>query len=292
MKFKEPDRITQAIETIRLAGAQFELTDSIESNLAHIEKLSRKAGARQVRLILFPECALSGYPGSDMDDFSALDVNEVRRALTQVGALAAELNLYIVVGVALPRESNWANALIVYDDSGRRICSYEKTALTHSDQRFFQRGGSDPVFTLDGLRLGCQICFDIRFAEGYRRLFTRDVQVVLHSYHQAGSKHFKQRRDIMKAFQRVRCSENGIYALTSNTIGRNRGKDQWIPTMAVNPVGDIISALKPSATDILIVDINGEDVVEMIELDIRSECARQMKIDLPGQRPVPGRDIR
>ncbi len=280
------------MKPIRLAGAQFELTGSIENNLAHIESLSRKACARQARLILFPECALSGYPGGDMDDLSALDADEVRRALVQVGALAAELNLYIAVGVALPQESGWANALIVYDDSGRRICSYDKTALTHSDQRFFLKGESDPVFTLDGLRLGCQICFDIRFAEGYRRLFARDVQVVLHSYHQAGSKHFKQRRDIMKAFQRVRCSENGIYALTSNTIGHNRGKDQWMPTMAVSPVGDIISVLKTSETDVLIVDIDGEDVVEMIELDIRSECARQMKIDLPGRRPVPGRDIR
>jgi hypothetical protein len=33
-------------------------------------------------------------------------------------------------------------------------------------------------------------------------------------------------------------------------------------------------------------------MIEMIELDIRKESARQLKIDLPGERPEPGVDIR
>ena len=117
------------MKPIRLAGAQFELTGSIENNLAHIESLSRKACARQARLILFPECALSGYPGGDMDDLSALDADEVRRALVQVGELAEELNLYIAVGVALPQESGWANALIVYDDLSKHAVAYRQVSL-------------------------------------------------------------------------------------------------------------------------------------------------------------------
>ncbi len=96
----------------------------------------------------------------------------------------------------------------------------------------------------------------------------------------------------MTAFQRVRCSENGVYAVTSNTIGHNRGMDQWIPSMIVDPIGTVVAALDPSQADVLVATIDAEDMIEMIELDIRKESARQLKIDLPGERPEPGVDIR
>jgi predicted amidohydrolase len=282
------------VKKIRLATAQFELSDNIDRNLEAIFKLSKKASTEGSRLIVFPECAVSGYPGGDMVDLSKVDPNKVDEALRRISAQAAELRLFIAVGAALPLDSRreWANALIVFDDSGRRVCSYSKTALTHSDHSFFLPGDSDPVFILESIRFGCQICYDVRFPEGYRRLFAQGVHVVVHSYHQAGSQHWKQRRDIMTAFQRVRCSENGIYAVTSNTIGHNRGKDQWIPSMIVDPIGTVVAALDPSQTDVLVATIDAENIIEMIELDIRKESARQLKIDPPGERPVPGVDIR
>jgi len=282
------------MKRIRLATAQFELTDNIDRNLQAILDLAQKAIEADSRLIVFPECALTGYPGGDMDDLSRIDPLDVRQALQRISVQASELGIFIAVGLALPLEQRqgWANALIVFDDSGRRVCDYRKTALTHSDQGFFQPGDSDPVFTIDGIRFGCQICYDVRFPEGYRRLFVQGVHVVIHCYHQAGSKHWKQRRDIMSAFQRVRCSENGVYAVTSNTIGHNRGRDQWIPSMIVDPIGTVVASLDSSATDVLVATIDAEDLKEMIELDIREESARQLKSDLPGKRPEPSVNIR
>ena len=216
------------MKQIRLAAAQFELTDDMEHNLENIDQLSKKASDKDARLVLFPECAVTGYPGTDMGDLSRIDPNTVQEALERLAEPAGELKIYIATGVALPTEkgNDWINTLIVFDEMGRRVCTYSKTALTHSDKSFFIPGDSEPVFILDGLKFGCQICFDVRFAEGYCRLFRQGVHVVLHSYHQAGSQYWRQRRDVMTAFQRIRCSENGIYAVTSNTIGHNRGEDQ------------------------------------------------------------------
>jgi omega-amidase len=282
------------MKTIRLATAQFELTDNIDRNFEAIFELSKKAVKADSRLIVFPECALTEYPGGDMDDLSRIDPHQVREALQRISVQASELGTFVVVGLALPlaQRQGWVNALVVFDDSGRRVCDYRKTALTHSDQSFFQPGDSDPVFTIDGICFGCQICYDVRFPEGYRRLFAQGVHVVVHCYHQAGSEHWKQRRDIMTAFQRVRCSENGVYAVTSNTIGHNGGRDQWIPSMIVDPIGTVVASLDPSATDVLVATIDAEDLKEMIEADIRAESARQLKIDLPGKRPEPKVNIR
>jgi len=282
------------MKRIRLATAQFQLSDNIDVNLKAIMELAKKAETADSRLVVFPECALTGYPGGDMDDLSGIDPHDVREALQRVSAQASELGMFIAIGCALPLQERqgWVNSLVVFDDSGRRVCEYRKTALTHSDQSFFLPGDSDPVFAVDGIRFGCQICYDVRFPEGYRRLFARGVHVVVHCYHQAGSRHWKQRRDIMTAFQRVRCSENGVYAVTSNTIGHNHGRDQWMPSMIVDPVGTVVASLDPSATDVLVASIDAEDLREMIELDIREESARQLKIDPPAARPEPRVKIR
>jgi omega-amidase len=141
------------MKTIRLATAQFELTDNIDRNFEAIFELSKKAVKADSRLIVFPECALTEYPGGDMDDLSRIDPHQVREALQRISVQASELGTFVVVGLALPlaQRQGWVNALVVFDDSGRRVCDYRKTALTHSDQSFFQPGDSDPVFTIDGI---------------------------------------------------------------------------------------------------------------------------------------------
>ncbi len=282
------------MKEITLATAQFEVTDSVHRNLEMITALSGEAARKSSRLILFPECALSGYPGSDMEDLSAVDPDRVRKALENVGRLAAESNIFVAIGCAVPLESRegWTNSLLVYDDLGRRVSMYSKIALTHRDESSFERGSKVPVFNVDDVCVGSQICFDVRFAEGYRLLFKQGVHVVLHSYHQAGTDHWKQRRDIMIAFQRVRSSENGLYTVCSNTIGHSGGRDQWIPTMIVDPIGEIVTSLKPSKVGLAMATIDAEDVLELIELDIREQSARMMDLESPPRRPVPKVDIR
>jgi NAD+ synthase (glutamine-hydrolysing) len=278
------------MKRITLAAAQFAVTRDIGKNLSTILKLAKAARQKGARLVLFPECALSGYPGANMPDMSDVDPAAIKQGLKAVSARARSLGLYIACGTArlCPGKPGWKNSVAVFDARGRRVCVYDKTALTDSDKKHFSAGRTDPVFTIDGVRFGCQICFDIRFPEGYRRLFKKNVHVVLHSYYQAGMKGFwKYRRDIITAFQRVRASENGIYVVSSNTMGRNKGRDQWIPTMMVNPLGKVIAALKPTRPGVLCARIDVHDLVEPIEWAIRRESARQNRLKAPGFRPLP-----
>lgn len=278
------------MKRITLAAAQFEVTRDIRRNLAHILDLSRKAKKRSARLVLFPECALSGYPGANMPDLSAVDPGVIRHGLKRISDQARAMGIYIACGTARPGAGGpaWRNSILVFNPEGKRVLAYDKTALTDSDKKHFRPGRTDPVFTVDGVRVGCQICFDIRFPEGYRRLFRKNVHVVLHSYYQAGMKGFwKYRRDIITAFQRVRAGENGVYVVSSNTMGRNKGRDQWIPTMMVNPLGKVIAALPPHRTGVVCARIDVHDLIEPIEWAIRRESARQNRMKAPGFRPLP-----
>ena len=165
------------MKRITLAAAQFAVTRDIHRNLGHILALSRKAKKRGARVVLFPECALSGYPGANMPDLSEVDPRALRKGLRRIAGLAKALGITIVCGTARPGTGRpaWKNSLLVFNPKGKRILAYDKTALTDSDKKHFRAGRTDPVFTVDGVRFGCQICFDIRFPEGYRRLFKKNV---------------------------------------------------------------------------------------------------------------------
>lgn len=279
---------------ITLGAAQFALSDDMGRNMEEIRSLCGRAAAEGVRVILFPECAVTGYPGGDMDDLGGVEPDRVGQALGELAGLAREGGLFLAVGAAVPSDGlrGWTNTLVVLSDRGERVCAYSKTALTHSDQRHFDRGESLPTFDVDGVRFGCQICFDVRFPEGYRGLFSRGAHVVLHAYHQAGSDHWRQRRNIMTAFQRTRAAENGLYCAAANTIGHSGGRDQWIPTMLVDPLGEIVTALEPSETGLAVSRVDVDDLREMIEIDIRAESARRLDLDAPPARPRPADTMR
>ncbi len=78
----------------KVAAAQMKFARTIEDNLAGIERLLAEASRRRADVVLFPECATTGYAY----DFAELRPAEVRSALTAVGRLAARFRTNVLVG--------------------------------------------------------------------------------------------------------------------------------------------------------------------------------------------------
>lgn len=51
---------------MKLGAYQFSVTKSIEHNLESVKKAIIKASHENVKLLVFPECALTGYPPRDI----------------------------------------------------------------------------------------------------------------------------------------------------------------------------------------------------------------------------------
>ena len=64
---------------MRIAAAQFPVSGSIQNNFEQMKSLIERAAERQVRLLLFPECALTGYPPYDLAKAADADVQMVTR---------------------------------------------------------------------------------------------------------------------------------------------------------------------------------------------------------------------
>lgn len=82
---------------MRFGLYQFASSSRISDNMAHTCRAVKGATAQSVRLLVFHECALCGYPPLEtaVNDIHA---EEVEEALRQIEGLARQNRMFIAVG--------------------------------------------------------------------------------------------------------------------------------------------------------------------------------------------------
>ena len=62
---------------MKIAAYQFAVTSDIDKNFDTVVKAVRAAKEKGIELVIFPECALTGYPPRDMASSSDVDFLKV-----------------------------------------------------------------------------------------------------------------------------------------------------------------------------------------------------------------------
>jgi predicted amidohydrolase len=150
---------------------------------------SRTRYGRSLDLALFTEYAVTaGKQGAAADVAVPVD-NAIFDAL---GSKAREHRTYVVFGGVFrddPASSACSNAAVVIDRRGRLAGRYSKVHpvldRVGPDGRIVLEGGVRPgaeynVFDLDFGRVGVQICYDVEYPEGWRRLAEQGAELVLY----------------------------------------------------------------------------------------------------------------
>ncbi|WP_255447623.1 carbon-nitrogen hydrolase family protein [Schumannella sp. 10F1B-5-1] len=155
-------------------------------NLATIERLGRRAATAGARLIVAPEYSSYFVP--------ALDLSWIANAeeldgpfVTGLQRLAAETGAVVVAGLAerIPGETErFANTLVAVDGDAvlatyRKIHLYDAFGSRESDRIVPGEIGAPAVFDVDGVPVGLQTCYDLRFPEVTRRLVDAGAELVL-----------------------------------------------------------------------------------------------------------------
>ena len=144
------------------------------------------AGARAgVRLVVLPECLLTGYPGAGREDLAGLDWCRIGDHEDHLITLAKRLGLALVCGSAEPVAGGFANIAFA-GGAGVEPVRYRKCHLTPADERHFVAGSQPVWFDLDGWRLGLGICFDLRFAGHWAALAAAGCDAFVVPAHMAG----------------------------------------------------------------------------------------------------------
>jgi hypothetical protein len=150
-----------------------------EKNLAAIRTKLREAAANGARLVVFPECALTGYCFESLQE-AMPHAEPIPGASTQILAEdCARLGVWAVVGMLERADASIYNACCLIGPRGV-AGNYRKVHLPFLGvDRFTTRGDqSFAVHDLGGLRIGMNICYDGSFPEAARCLMLLGADLI------------------------------------------------------------------------------------------------------------------
>jgi len=112
---------------VRIAAYQFAVSGDINENYGKIVRAINTAKSKSVQLVVFPECALTGYPPRDIQSSSEVDFNLVRIKCSQLQKLADENDISFLVGT-IYKDNGVRNRAILFRP-GMSCDFYDKKAL-------------------------------------------------------------------------------------------------------------------------------------------------------------------
>ncbi len=149
--------------SVNIALAQIDLiVGDVTGNTRKIVEYAARAREEcQADLIVFPELAVSGYPPEDLLFHSGLQ-RRVDNALDEI--YESVRGIAVLVGFPEYSSGQIYNSCAVFQD-GEILARYRKQLLPNyrvfDEVRYFRAGKDAAVFSLNGIRIGLNICEDV-----------------------------------------------------------------------------------------------------------------------------------
>jgi len=239
---------------LKIATCQFAVSSSIRRNASQIHKLMQKAKKARADIVHFPECALSGYVGTDFPSFDGYDWQLLTAETEKVMNLAKKLGLWVVLGSThrLTEPNKPHNSLYLINPEGKIADRYDKRFCTTGDLRRLTPGTRFVNFTINGVKCSLLICFDLRFPEIYRKLYIQGVKCILQSFYNARQKAPSVHTYIMRQTMQCRAATNALWASCANSSGYYSP----YPSYFLQPDGKIVRQLRSNQAGIMVNTVN------------------------------------
>jgi deaminated glutathione amidase len=217
------------------------------ANLERAERLVRVGAARGANLVALPE--VFNWRGKRNEQAAAAETLD-GESIAVISRLARELSIHIVAGSITEHvegESRCYNTSVLIGPDGGRIATYRKIHLFDVDlpgrvtvrESDAKLAGEDVVTAATPLgAIGLSICYDLRFAELYRRLTFAGAQIIAIPSaftFPTGEAHWEP-------LLRARAIENQAYVIAPAQFGPNiYGYSDYGNSMIVDPWGRVLA---------------------------------------------------
>ena len=246
------------MRTLRLALAQMNPTvGDLDGNTRKIIDLIGEARGLGADLVAFPEMAVTGYPAEDLL-FKPSFIHDNLEAMRRV--VAASGDIAVIVGF-VDSDTDIHNACAVAY-RGELAGVYHKIHLptygVFDEDRYFKPGTVCPVYTINGVKVGVNICEDIWYPTGpisVQRDAGAEVIVNINAspYH-AGKLSYRER---MVA---TRATDHELFVAYLNTVG---GQDELVfdgGSLIFDQTGELIARGRMFREDMIVADLDVEAV--------------------------------
>ncbi len=243
------------MKLLRIALAQMNSrVGGLRENADKMKGFIKEAKKNQANIVVFPELALTGYPPEDLllkPEFIKANVKVLQDVIK-----AAEDITAVVGFVELDSDLYNAAALI----SNKKLISTARKAFlpnygVFDEYRYFQRGTVFPVYVLNDVKIGVNICEDIWYPDGpvlYQAL-GGDAEVIININ---ASPYHANKQIMRERMLATRAQDNAAAVVYVNMVG---GQDELVfdgGSMIFSESGELIARAHQFKEEMLIADID------------------------------------
>ncbi len=246
---------------LRVALAQINVTvGDLEGNTQKILAYMQQAHAAGSHIVCTPELALTGYPPEDLLLKPGFVAAQLRKLDELINASRDLPGLTAVIGF-VDRDHDIYNAAAIIHE-GKLYGTYHKHYLPNygvfDENRYFQSGRKAPIFLINGVQVGINICEDVWYPTGPMTLQAHAGAEVIVNIN--GSPYYAGKGIFREEMLATRAADNGVIVVYLNMVG---GQDELVfdgDSMVFNEQGALIARAREFAEEMLIVDLDTASV--------------------------------
>ena len=238
-----------------------------EANLAQIESRAKESAERGAQLVLFPECATTGYFVADR--IASLAETVPGPSSERLARLARSTGTHVMVGMIERAEGKYFDDAVLFRPEGD-LNVYRKTHLFGPERAVFTPGDQPVVVETALGRLGLSVCYDLMFPEFIRSLVLNGAQVVLNAtdwISDVWQSSLGWGGDTVSALARIRALENGVHVAMADRSGVEAGWHSLGGSTVASPTGRVLATLgADEGVAMATIDIASADFARWSEL--------------------------
>lgn len=222
-----------------------------KTNREKIIATIRAAAEREAQLVIFPECALTGYAFNSLDEAVPF-AEKVDGASAQAFAdTCRETKTYAIVGFIEEDDGKFYNAAMLVGPDGV-VGSYRKVHLPYIGIDRFLTPGDRPfeIFELPFGKVGVNICYDISFPEPARalKLMGAELIALITNWPTAAWRS-------PQFVANTRALENHVFYAAVDRIGVERGWEFIGRSKVIDCNGDTLAEASADGEELLVVAV-------------------------------------
>ena len=229
---------------LSVASVQMRSSENLTENANRISVYIKECAAEGAKVVVFPECALSGYFEKVIKELTA---EEITLAEQEVIRACREARAYAIVGMPYREGEKLFNSAIVISPEGEVIERYHKIQLAES---WPDAGDHLSVFRIDGHLCSIIICHDERYPELVRLPVLAGAKVIFYISHESGIKQ-ESKIEPYRAQIQARAVENNVYIVQSNAPANDDVSGSHGQSRIIAPDGNILMEASIFNEDVL-----------------------------------------